>query len=293
MKTTTWVVAVCLSLGACSSCSDRVGETFRDCADCPEMVVIPPGRFQMGSPDNERDRYSDLIYLAPERDRAYWASQDAASRKDKAFVEEMFKPEGPVHEVHIRYAFSVAKYPITRHEWKQFVKETRHHDNSDCLMGEQDNHPVVCVSWEDAQDYAAWLSRKSGQHYRLLSEAEYEYVNRAGTQTAYFWGDSADDLPRYANVNENGPTPVGSLKPNAFGVYDTTGNVQSWTQDCYHKNYDGAPTDGSAWESNCSDGRIIRGSYWSQPPWMHRVAFRAVDAGPVLTVGVRLASTAR
>jgi formylglycine-generating enzyme required for sulfatase activity len=253
-------VAFCLLLSAASGVDSQAhavhaGDTFRNCPDCPEMVAIQPGSFLMGAPPTIHQR-----------------------------------DEGPVHQVHIRYAFSVSKYPITRREWKQFVKEIGHKDGSDCLEGQQDNHPVVCVSWQDAQNYAAWLSRKSGQHYRLLTEAEYEFVNRAGSQTTYFWGDSENELPQYANMNMKGTTPVGSFKPNAFGLYDTTGNVYSWTQDCYHQNYDRAPTDGSAWDlgGDCS-ARIIRGGSWHTSPYALTSAYRYRFSRGDQHVGFRLA----
>jgi formylglycine-generating enzyme required for sulfatase activity len=221
------------------------------------MLVVPPGKFLMGSPDDEQGRDKD---------------------------------EGPVHEVTIGYAFAVSKYPITRHEWKLFVKETGHKDNS-LSWAQQDKHPVASVSWRDAQDYAAWLSRKSAQHYRLLTEAEYEYVNRAGSQTAYFWGDSPDELPRYAKVNGGGLAPVGSFRANAFGLYDTTGSVWSWTQDCYHDNYNGAPTDGNAWDpgGHCLAGRVARGgSYGMNPRWL-RAAARIVCHNDDSDCGFRVA----
>jgi len=242
------------------------GTALRDCPECPEMVVIPPGSFQMGSPSSERGRWKD---------------------------------EGPVHKVTIRYPLAVGKYPITRGEWRKYVSETgksshgryRKWDNPG--FPQDDRHPVVCVTWQDAQDYAAWLSKKSGHHYRLLTEAEYEYTNRAGSQTAYFWGDWDDDLPRYASRKFTGTTAVGSFEPNAFGLYDTTGSVWSWTQDCYHDTYQGAPADGSAW-GNC-DGRVVRGGgYYNQ-----RAALRSanrhgngVPGGDGYTgVGFRLART--
>jgi formylglycine-generating enzyme required for sulfatase activity len=233
--------------------------SLHDCEDCPEMIAIRPGRFQMGSPDTEKDRQS---------------------------------AEGPVHEVYIRYAFSVSKFPITCGEWMQFVKEHRN-GSYFCRNGQQDTRPVVYVSWQDAQDYAAWLSRKSGRHYRLLTEAEYEYVNRAGSQSAYFWGDSADKLPQYANTG-SGTTPAGSFKPNAFGLYDTIGNGYSWTQDCYHNTYIGAPTDGSAWDpkSSCPFQRVARGGsfgYGANSSWV-RSAFRGhFDDKGAPIVGFRLA----
>jgi len=220
------------------------------------MVAIPPGRFKMGSPSSE---HGSVV-------------------------------EGPVHAVEIRYDFSVSKYPITRGEWKQFVQQTGHKDGS-CLKGKPDNHPVVCVSWQDAQDYAVWLSGKSGQHYRLLTEAEYEYVNRAGSQAMYFWGDSDQELPQYANKS-GAVTSVGSFKPNAFGLFDTTGNAWSWTADCWHDSYNGAPTDGSAWlrRGDCSR-RVVRGGSSVNDSWRLRSAYRSFWRHDFGQVGFRVAST--
>jgi formylglycine-generating enzyme required for sulfatase activity len=243
----------------------RAGESFRDCADCPEMIVIPPGKFKMGSPDDE------------------------PGHRDN---------EAPVHDVRIDYAFAVGKYPVTRGEWEQFVKEKGHDYVTHCVNGLQDNHPMVCVASYEARAYAAWLSRKSGQHYRLLSEAEYEYVNRAGRGSAYFWGDKWDC--RRANngiASCNGGykdiTPVGSFPQNAFGLYDTTGNVYSWTEDCWHDNYNGAPTDGSAWDPgvNCSaEDRVVRGGSWnSSPSWLRSASRGGKGESGDSGVGFRLA----
>jgi formylglycine-generating enzyme required for sulfatase activity len=251
-----------------------VGETFVDCVGpfCPEMVMIPPGRFLMGSPNYEQDR----------RDN-----------------------EGPVHEVNIGYAFAASKYPVTRGQWRAFLAATGRSASSGCFgwnlstrkweprpeyswlnpgFAQEDSHPVVCVSWNEAEDYASWLSQKTGHRYRLLSEAEYEYINRAGSNGPYFWGNTEVGQCRYANGADatvkaripgwSWPTvdcsdgyvftsSVGSFKPNGFGLYDTTGNVWSLTQDCYHDSYSGAPTDGSAWTTGNCARRVGRGSAWS------------------------------
>jgi len=238
---------------------------LRDCAECPEMVAIPPGSFKMGSPSTEENRQG-------------W--------------------EGPVHQVHIRYAFSVSKYPITYREWEQFVKESGHKDPSrECIViTQQDANPVVCVHPPDAEDYAAWLSRKSGQHYRLLTEAEYEYVTRAGSQTAYPWGEAADGMALYTKERRgglDGPWRVGSFKPNAFGLYDTVGLVWSFTQDCQHMqlNYIGAPTDGSVWKGGDCYRRMVRGGSWQGNPSFLRSATRGFDSIGSYEVGFRLART--
>ena len=129
----------------------KAGETFRDCEHCPEMVVLPAGSFLMGSPSSERNRW---------------------------------EAEGPQHQVTIGYSFAVSKFPITRDEYSWLATE----HGTDYKQTSRD--PVVNISWEDAKDYARLLSQKTGKTYRLLSEAEYEYAERAGTTTAYWWGDS-------------------------------------------------------------------------------------------------------
>jgi formylglycine-generating enzyme required for sulfatase activity len=238
-------------------------EPSRRCAECPEMVNIPAGSFLMGSPGTETGR-SDS--------------------------------ESPQHKVHIG-AFEVSKNPVTRGQWRIFANETgqRSTKNCDSLnpgFPQDDRHPAVCMNWQEAQDYIAWLNRKSGQHFRLLTEAEYEYVNRAGTQTAYFWGESDADLAQHANSNGKGTTPVGSFPANSFGLFDTTGNVWSWTQDCWHKDYHGAPTDGSAWETGCdSSARVVRGSSWTFYAKCRRSACRFGNQRGYRDGGLRLART--
>ena len=137
--------------------------------------------------------------------------------------------------------------------------------------------PVINVNWDDAQQYVAWFSKMTGQPYRLLTEAEWEYAARAGTTTAYSWGDEIGK----GNANCNGcgskwdnreTSPVGSFKPNAFGLYDMHGNVWQWVQDCYHDNYNGAPTDGSAWTSGDCSRRVLRGGAWGNFPRNLRAA---------------------
>jgi formylglycine-generating enzyme required for sulfatase activity len=149
------------------------------------------------------------------------------------------------------------------------------------------------VNWNDAQSYVSWLSQKTGKRYRLLSEAEWEYAARAGTTTAFYWGNTADPAFVYINphdgtVDTRGPVEVGSYPPNAFGLYDMLGNVWEWTEDCWNKSYIGAPSDGSAWilpasnaapkiygNGNC-DWRVMRGGGWSESkPIYLRSALRA------------------
>jgi formylglycine-generating enzyme required for sulfatase activity len=215
------------------------------------MVVIPAGQFIMGSPPSEAGRQAD---------------------------------EGPQHVVNIANSFAVSKFELTFDEWDACVAgggcATRISD-SGWGRGER---PAINVSWEDAQSYVSWLSRITGKPYRLLTEAEYEYAARAGTMTAYPWGDNVG--PNNANCNgcgskwDNAQTaPVGSFAANGFGLYDMMGNVFEWVQDCYHDSYNGAPANGSAWinDSTC-DTRVVRGSSWSYSPRYLRAANRHSDS---------------
>ena len=223
----------------------QVGETFRDCATCPEMIVLPAGKFTMGSPEGERGRDDD---------------------------------EGPQHQVTILKPFAVGKYEVTVGQYAEFVRETRHKYEG---CGEANNDPVACVNWDDASTYTDWLLMKTGHEYRLLTEAEWEYAARAGTTTAYHFGPMLlDDMAQYAL---NGAAPVGSFPANAFGLHDMHGNVYEWVEDCYHDGYIDAPTDGSAWLSGCDDvnARVLRGgSSYSDPEFLrsaYRFGFGAPD----------------
>jgi formylglycine-generating enzyme required for sulfatase activity len=246
-------------------------DTFKECASeqgkdyCPEMVVVPAGSFVMGSPLTEKGR-------------------DAS--------------EGPQHTVTIAKPFAVAKFELTFDEWDTCVAY------GDCPQGVSDagfgrgQRPVIFVTWDDAQRYAAWLSKMTGKPYRLLTEAEYEYATRAGGQTAYPWGD---DIGRN-NANCNGcgsewdarqTALVGSFKPNAFGLYDLVGNVFEWVEDCAHNNYDGAPTDGSAWTEGGDCIHIDRGGAWNFTPSALRSASRDSSATSyrIDNLGIRVGRT--
>jgi formylglycine-generating enzyme required for sulfatase activity len=258
----------------------KPGDSFRDCDACPEMVVIPAGSFTMGSPNDEKGRSDD---------------------------------EGPQHKVTIARAFAVGKYEVTFDEWETCVAA------SACTQKPKDRgwgrgkRPVINVSWNDAQEYIGWLSKKTGKDYRLLSEAEWEYAARAGTKAARFSGDDPDQACRYSNVfDKRGKTkldlpwkghncddgyaetsPVGSFKPNAFGPHDMIGNVWEWTQDCWNESYKGAPLDGRPWESGDCGRRVARGGSWDNVPDFARSAsrggFEPGDRGNNL--GFRLART--
>ena len=169
-------------------------------------------------------------------------------------------------------------------------------------MGPGEARPAINVSWEDAQAYVAWLSRETGEEYRLLSEAEWEYVARAGTQTARYWGESETGQCRYANGRDDPiscsdghaeTAPVGSFEPNAFGLYDVLGNVYEWTDDCWNASYAGAPTDGRSWASGDCARRVLRGGSWDSEPVNLRSALRELEpaGNRYYSIGFRLART--
>ncbi len=267
---------------------------FKDCADCPEMVVIPAGRFVMGEVPGEEEREKVPEQFRNRSQPQFWV--DVAS-------------------------FSAGKFEVTRGQYRAFAQATdRSSDGCFVWTGakfehdlskdwrnpgyvQEETHPAACVSWNDASAYVTWLSQKTGKNYRLLSEAEWEYAARAGTTTTRFWGDDGNmscgyangsDLTAHAQVpgfdkfvvaNCNDryayTAPVGSYRPNAFGLHDLLGNVWEWTQDCWNENYSGAPADGSASVTgNCSQ-RVVRGGSWFFNPQFLRAAFRLWDSTAV------------
>ena len=265
----------------------RAGQKIKDCADCPEMVVIPSGNFTMGS-----------------------SAAEQALANSAGLAANFTSPENPQHRVNIR-SFAAGRYAISKGEFATFVRakgyQTEAERGDGCFawngkewkqdaaynwrnvgFAQADNHPVVCVSWNDAQAYIAWLNQSSGQTYRLLSEAEREYAARGGSQSAFWWGDSINTAQ--ANYHGTSPSyngspkgewreatvPVNSFSPNPFGLYNVHGNVWEWVQDCWHGNYTGAPTDGSAWTTACLDSnyRVLRGGSWGSGPAYLRSANR-------------------
>lgn len=283
-----------------SQTADRApGEVFKDCADCPEMVVIPPGRFVMGA---------------------------AAGEEEREALSEPFRHRSrPQHAVGIK-RFSVGKFEVTRAQYRVFAAATgRSSDGCFVWSGDgfekdpakdwrnpgyvqDDRHPVVCVSWDDASAYARWLSQQTGHDYRLPSEAEWEYAARAGTTTARYWGDAGNSSCEYANggdlttaarVPDAGhwilarcndrhayTAPVGSYRANAFGLHDMLGNVWEWTADCWNGNYEGAPADGRAWATGDCSQRAVRGGSWEDAPVGLRAAYR-VGSPTVIRVYIR------
>ena len=245
--------------------TQEVGNVFRDCEVCPEMVVVPSGSYMMGSPPSEE--------LGPDDER-------------------------PVHRVTIGQPFAVGVYEVTFDEWDACVSEGGcggyRPDDEGWGRG---RHPVINASWGDAQAYVAWLSRNTGKEYRLLSESEWEYVARAGTRTRYPWGDEIG-RSRANCGNDCGDgyeytAPVGSFAANEFGLHDTAGNVWEWMQDCWNGSYEGAPADGSAWESGDCGRRVLRGGSWGNEPRILRSANRNGDdpANRGSSYGFRVART--
>ena len=223
-------------------------EVFRDRlrigGEGPAMVVLPTGSFRMGDLDG---------------------SGHISQR--------------PVHTVTISRRIAMGQYPVTFEDYDQFVAATSGRRPNDRGWG-RGRRPVMNVSQEDAKAYAAWLSEQTGKRYRLPSESEWEYAARAGTETAYSWGNEIG--VNRANCDGGGSqwdnkqtSPAGSFEPNAFGLYDLHGNVDEWVEDCWHDNYEGAPSDGSAWTSGGDSSRaVVRGGCWLVYPVGLRSAFR-------------------
>jgi formylglycine-generating enzyme required for sulfatase activity len=250
----------------------------------PELVVLRAGRFQMGSPEHERK----IAMLCGAQKN--WLAR-----------------ETPQHWVGIERPFAMGRYPVTVGEWRVFVEATGWQPSGEVDWSapgfpQTDDHPVVGVTWGDAQQYVAWLGERTGQRYRLPSEAEWEYACRAGTKTAFSFGDAIDtSLANYdGNFTWNGgargeyrrgTTPVTQFAPNPWGLHDMHGNVWEWVQDVMHDSYEGAPLDGSAWEEGGERARrILRGGSWLYNPRYLRSALRngfsAVMANDI--VGLRV-----
>jgi len=278
------LVAVLLHGPGTALAADASPRTLRDCPTCPEMVIVPPGEVTIGSAPDTVDRGAN---------------------------------EGPKRRIRLTRALAVGRYEITRSQWLEFVEATGRPTEGGCQyydghygyvqehhwrtpgFPQRADHPVVCVSVPDAEAYAAWLSARSGRRYRLPSSAEFEYFNRAGSETPWFWGAASTEACVWANVGDNDlkphyrkqqvhncsddylyTAPVGRFRPNAFGLHDTVGNVFEWTADCWHPDFDGAPTDGSAWMADgggdCAH-RTPRGGSWVSGPNWTRAAAQSKD----------------
>ena len=224
----------------------RPGRSFRDCDHCPEMVVVKAGSYMMGSPTEEKGHSSY---------------------------------EEPLHQVTIDHPIAVGVYEVKLSEYQVFAKQenaesarcwtsvdgewedSATHDWENPGYEQTDEYPVVCVNWNDTQLYVNWLCRQTEKEYRLLSEAEWEYVARAGTDTPFHYGETISD--RQANYSGEYAMPVGTYEENDFGLYDVHGNVWEWVQDCWRDNYHDAPSDGTSWESGGCSSRLLRGGAWN------------------------------
>lgn len=243
---------------------------FRDCAHCPRMVLIPAGDAIIGSPDRVGE-----------------------------------SEEWPARRVSVA-AFALGQYEVTVSEWSAFVSATGRQDAT-CATGsagagtwrnpgfsQDPQHPVVCVTWQDARDYAAWLSEITGQVYRLPSEAEWEYAARAGTRTDFHWGAAPSrSHANYGNDQCCAPlssgrdrwrytAPVGSFAANTFGLYDMSGNVWEWIEDCY------TATHAAAVLGACEE-RTIRGGSWLYGPRQMRSDARRRHHTAGVSIGFRVA----
>ncbi|MBP2293419.1 SUMF1/EgtB/PvdO family nonheme iron enzyme [Azospirillum rugosum] len=203
--------------------------SFQDCPECPVMVRIQPGSFSMGSDQGDRS-------------------------------------EKPVRKVTIAKPFALGAYEVTVAEFRACVDGGGCPNGMPRMTNPNDNTPIHNISWQEAQAYAKWLSQKTGQRYRLPTEAEWEYAARGGTTGRYWWGNEAGVL---ANCQDCGgpherltPASVGSYKPNPFGLHDMNGSVAEWVADCWHPDYSGAPSDGSAWVTGDCRERVLRGGSW-------------------------------
>jgi formylglycine-generating enzyme required for sulfatase activity/serine/threonine protein phosphatase PrpC len=225
----------------------------------PTMIKVPAGRFRMGG-----------------------ASSIVSS------------DEVPRHEVDVS-SFMVSVYEVTFAEYYRFAAATRRKKPKNNGWDTK-THPVVEVSWDDALAYTRWLSKQTGLRYRLLSEAEWEYVARAGSRTSFWWGTKAGAGNAHcfdckSDFSTSKPAKVGTYKPNAFGVYDTAGNLYEWVHDCYHRSYQDAPTDGSVWEGGDCDVRVVRGGSYGSPASSMRAENREKfkSAKGQYNVGIRVA----
>jgi formylglycine-generating enzyme required for sulfatase activity len=268
-----WSMEAAAQRQQASADAGGAGRVFKDCPACPEMVVVPAGEFMMGSPEKEKSRGKD---------------------------------EGPQRKVSVR-EFAAGKFEVTFAQWDACVAEGGcSHKPGDQGWG-RGRRPVINVSWADAKQFVAWLSKKTGQRYRLLTEAEWEYAARGVTKATDAhapFSTGATINYKQANYDANftyngGPqgvyrqktVDVGTFRRNAFGLHDMHGNVWEWVEDCYKDSYAGAPTDGSAVTSGSCSLRILRGGAWNYFPKLLRSAYRYATAGDVRleNIGFRVA----
>jgi formylglycine-generating enzyme len=310
MRPTTWLLLSCLTAAAAEAKSASpvdfdVGTEFRDCDACPEMIVVPAGTFTMGSPPSEPGRRDD---------------------------------EGPQMEIRIAQHFAVGRYEVTRQQYETFLSDTGHPVSGNCMTDRRKpgnwaldaetnfrdpgfpqtgGHPAACVSWNDAKAYVAWLNAKAGGGYRLPTEAEWEYVARAGSTTAYPWGPSIhdgcghmngfdkviadkkgdlykDEAISFANCSDGflNTSPVGSYAANGFGIHDMIGNLAEWVEDCSTQSYAPMKPGGTPMGGDCSK-RMVRGGSWGTQPRQLRSAERLRYSPTDLddSIGIRVAKS--
>jgi formylglycine-generating enzyme required for sulfatase activity len=284
-------------LSAGEECSLHPRNSFRECAGCPEMVVVPPGSFTMGSPETELGRLDT---------------------------------ESPQHVVRFAQAFAIGKMHVTLDQFSAFAAETAHAASARCNTGgaqagswrnpgfaQDDANPVVCINWADAKAYVDWLAARTGKLYRLPTEAEWEYAARGRTAPGVYprlwpgpdetmlcsYGNGMDQRARgilwrglqlgvmRCNDGYLYTAPAGHYAPNAFGLYDMFGNARQWTADCWHTSYAGAPADGSAWASPGPCAHVVRGGAWNTIMRELRSASRYPGQAVDNTYGFRVART--
>jgi len=302
---------VSVAVGKAPCIKPGSGQFFKDCPQCPEMVIAPAG--------------SLTIEPEPEPERKWLGKKGT---------------ESPQREVTISKPFAVGRFALMRDEFEAFVRDTGYKTEGGCYIwtvtgrdrspnvdvfmrefmreagwkeyagkswrspgfAQTGSHPVVCINWDDAKAYTAWLSRKTGKEYRLLSEAEWEYAARAGTATPFRWGSSLTPTPESTYVGPGASddewrqktVPVQALKPNAWGLYQVHGYVWEWTEDCWHENYQNAPADGSASATEECDERVLRGGSWVHTPGIPHAAYRSYSWEPdrrYYNIGLRVART--
>ena len=233
------LAVLAVTAGAAQAQTRSPGQVFRDCANvCPEMVVVPSGSFMMGSPAG--------VGAAVER---------------------------PQRTVTFARPFAVGRFEVTFAEWDACVAEggCPRADSPTEGPGHDEGwgrgrRPAINVSWPDANRYVLWLSSKTGQRYRLLSEAEWEYSARAGTRSAYGWGrDTITEDEANFNSQFGRTVPVGAYSANRFGLHDMHGNVWEWVRDCWDETYENAPADGPGWSRGDCSLQVFRGGSWGDP----------------------------
>lgn len=284
---------------------------FQDCETCPQMVIVPAGAVTIGSPATEIDR------------------------KDT---------ERPPVRAELKAPFALSKTEITRAQYRDFVAATSHVARPAIYQGKPligcnyfdgagygyvaehswqspgypqgEAHPVVCVSWTDAQAFADWLSQRTGREYRLPSAVEFEYAARAGSDAPWHWGVQSDQACEFANIGDRTflrrypqrpafpcddgylyTAPVGRFQPNDFGLHDMVGNVWEWTADCWHDDWSGAPADGSPWleaDNGQCDFRVPKGGSWISGIGWSRAGVRSRDGAEYRSfmLGFRVAAAA-